>query len=144
MANRNNFVQHTLYEVIRVNSDGDNIRFYTDETRENEIINFPFIRQQLEKEKAGFACLADYVAPLSSGKIDYLGTFAVTAGIGIEPVIEKFEKENDDYSAILVKTLTDRLAESAAEVLHERVRKQYWAYAPEENCTLSDLFRVLV
>ncbi len=125
-----------------VNSDGDNIRFYTDETRENEIINFPFIRQQLEKEKAGFACLADYVAPLSSGKIDYLGTFAVTAGIGIEPVIEKFEKENDDYSAILVKTLTDRLAESAAEVLHERVRKQYWAYAPEENCTLSDLFRV--
>ncbi len=93
-----------------------------------------FLRQQVDKpvERPDF-CLADFVAPLESGKPDWIGGFAVTAGIGIEPHIARFEADHDDYNSIMVKALADRLAEALAERLHQRVRKEFWGYAADES-----------
>ncbi len=85
--------------------------------------------------------LADYIAPKESGVKDYIGAFAVTAGIGIERLVEKFEKDHDDYNSILTKAIADRLAEAFAEHLHELVRKKYWGYAPEEEYSSEDLIK---
>jgi 5-methyltetrahydrofolate--homocysteine methyltransferase len=92
-----------------------------------------FLRQQADKpvERPDF-CLADFIAPKDSGLEDWIGAFAVTAGIGIDAHVARFEREQDDYSAILLKALADRLAEAFAERLHERVRREYWGYAPDE------------
>jgi 5-methyltetrahydrofolate--homocysteine methyltransferase len=92
-----------------------------------------FLRQQADKpvERPDF-CLVDFVAPKTSGVADWIGAFAVTAGIGIEPHLERFEREHDDYSSIMLKALADRLAEAFAERLHERVRREFWGYAPDE------------
>jgi 5-methyltetrahydrofolate--homocysteine methyltransferase len=92
-----------------------------------------FLRQQADKpqDRPDF-CLADFVAPKSSGIEDWIGAFAVTAGIGIEAHLERFQQDHDDYSSILLKALADRLAEAFAERLHERVRREYWGYAPDE------------
>jgi 5-methyltetrahydrofolate--homocysteine methyltransferase len=93
-----------------------------------------FLRQQVDKpvERPDF-CLADFIAPRDSGKQDWIGGFAVTAGTGIEPHLERFVAAHDDYSAILLKALADRLAEAFAECMHERVRREYWGYAPDEQ-----------
>ncbi len=98
-----------------------------------EGLKLHFLRQQADKpvERPNF-CLADFVAPKSSGVDDWIGAFAVTAGIGIEPHLARFEREHDDYSSILLKALADRLAEAFAERLHERVRREFWGYAPDE------------
>jgi 5-methyltetrahydrofolate--homocysteine methyltransferase len=85
-------------------------------------------------------CLSDFVAPLESGLTDYLGAFAVTAGIGIEEKIKEFEADHDDYSAIMLKSLADRLAEAFTELVHVEMRKNYWAYAPNEALSNDDLF----
>ncbi len=92
-----------------------------------------FLRQQVDKpvERPDF-CLADFIAPVESGKQDWVGAFACTAGLGIEPHIKKFEADHDDYNAILLKSLADRLAETLAERLHQRVRKEFWGYAADE------------
>ncbi len=92
------------------------------------------LRQQADKpvERPDF-CLSDFVAPQASGKQDWIGGFAVTAGIGIEPHIERFLADHDDYSAIILKALADRLAEAFAERMHERVRKEFWGYAADET-----------
>ena len=101
---------------------------------------FSFLRQQ---RKMGTnipnISLADYVAPKSSGKQDYIGTFAVTAGIGIEPLIAAFEADHDDYNSIMVKALADRLAEAMAELMHQKMRKDIWGYAVNENLSSRDL-----
>ena len=99
-----------------------------------EKITLHFLRQQVDKpvERPDF-CLADFVAPRESGKQDWIGGFAVTAGIGIEPHVARFEANHDDYNAILLKALADRLAEALAERLHQRVRKEYWGYAAAES-----------
>ncbi|MEZ0611158.1 methionine synthase [Fibrella sp. WM1] len=101
-----------------------------------------FLRQQNQKA-AGLPnlCLADYVAPLDSGREDYIGAFAVTAGIGIEALLEQFEREHDDYNSIMVKALADRLAEAFAELMHERTRKEFWPYAADERLTNEELIR---
>ena len=93
-----------------------------------------FLRQQVDKpvERPDF-CLADFIAPTSTGKQDWIGGFAVTAGIGIEPHIERFQADHDDYNAILLKALADRLAETMAERMHQRVRKEFWGYAEDET-----------
>jgi 5-methyltetrahydrofolate--homocysteine methyltransferase len=98
-----------------------------------EGLKLHFLRQQADKpaDRPDF-CLADFVAPKASGVADWIGGFAVTAGIGIEKHLERFEREHDDYSSILLKALADRLAEAFAERLHERVRREYWGYAPDE------------
>ena len=99
-----------------------------------------FLRQQVDKpvERPDF-CLADFIAPFDSGKQDWIGGFAVTAGIGIEPHVARFEADHDDYSAILLKSLADRLAEAFAERLHQRVRKEFWGYDGDESLDNSAL-----
>ena len=116
------------------NSIGDDIELYTDDTRTKPFVTFHTLRQQMARSagKANLA-LADFVAPKDTGIADYVGGFAVTAGIGEEDVARRFELANDDYSKILVKALADRLAEAFAEAMHEKVRKELWAYAPDEN-----------
>ena len=96
-------------------------------------VTLHFLRQQVDKpvERPDF-CLADFIAPKTSGKQDWIGAFAVTAGIGIEPHVARFEADHDDYNAILLKALADRLAEALAERLHQRVRKEFWGYATDE------------
>ncbi len=93
------------------------------------------LRQQMDKKRGGYnQCLSDYIAPASTKKADYIGGFAVTAGIGIDEHIARFEADHDDYHSIMLKALADRLAEAFAEHLHERVRKEYWGgYAQDEN-----------
>jgi 5-methyltetrahydrofolate--homocysteine methyltransferase len=119
---------------------GDDVEFYTDEARTQVLHTFHFLRQQMKKATArANLSLADYVAPKESGRKDYAGLFAVTAGHGIEPHVKRFEAAHDDFSAILLKALADRLAEAFAEHLHERVRKEFWGYAADEALTNQDL-----
>jgi 5-methyltetrahydrofolate--homocysteine methyltransferase len=115
------------------NSEGDDILLFADEGRHEPVAVLHTLRQQLARRdgRANLA-LADFVAPRASGLADYIGAFAVTAGIGEEAVVERFKGANDDYSAIMAKALADRLAEALAERLHQRVRKDLWAYAPNE------------
>ena len=112
---------------------GDDIRLFTDDHRNEELATFFTLRQQLQKRdgKTNVA-LADFVAPLESGKADYVGGFVVTAGIEEVAIAERFERANDDYNSILVKALADRFAEAFAERMHEAVRRDFWGYASQE------------
>ena len=132
-----------VFSIWPSNADGDDIVVYEDEKRQKEIGRFYHLRQQ-EVKKAGSPnyCLSDFVAPLESGKTDYFGAFAVTAGVGIEKWMKHFHDDHDDYNAIMLEALADRLAEAFAEVLHEKVRKEYWGYVPDENLTLEQMFHV--
>jgi 5-methyltetrahydrofolate--homocysteine methyltransferase len=122
------------------NSVGDDIELYTDDTRTKRLATLHTIRQQMAREqgKPNLA-LADFIAPKESGVADYIGGFAVTAGIGEEDVARRFERANDDYSKIMVKALADRLAEAFAEALHAKVRRELWGYAPGETLTNEQL-----
>ncbi|MGD9386853.1 MAG: methionine synthase [Gammaproteobacteria bacterium] len=115
-------------------SDGDDIRVYTGEEREDVRLTLHQLREQ-KRKAAGQPnlCLADFVAPAGSGKRDWVGAFAVTAGEGIDAHVARFEAEHDDYRAILLKALADRLAEAFAECLHQRIRRTIWGYAPDEQ-----------
>ena len=122
------------------NGEGDDILVFADEARSAPIAVLHTLRQQLaRREGRANVALADFVAPRASGLADYIGAFAVTAGIGEETVVERFKRANDDYSAIMAKALADRLAEALAERLHQRVRKEFWAYTPEETLAKSEL-----
>jgi 5-methyltetrahydrofolate--homocysteine methyltransferase len=124
------------------NSVNDDVELFSDDTRSAKLAVFHFLRQQMSRRnQAPNHCLADYVAPAESGVQDYLGAFAVTAGIGIDSRVAAFEAEHDDYSSILLKALADRLAEALAERMHERVRKEFWGYAAAENLTNKELIR---
>jgi 5-methyltetrahydrofolate--homocysteine methyltransferase len=122
------------------NSVGDDIEIYADDTRTKRAAVLHTLRQQMARDgsRANLA-LADFVAPKETGRADYIGGFAVTAGIGEEDVARRFERANDDYSKIMVKALADRLAESFAEALHEKVRRELWAYAPDEKLSNEQL-----
>jgi 5-methyltetrahydrofolate--homocysteine methyltransferase len=115
------------------NSVGDDVVLWTDETRTEPLRTVHFLRQQLDKkdERPNY-CLADFVAPRASGVPDWMGGFAVTAGIGLDALVAQFDAANDPYSSILAKALADRLAEAFAERLHEQVRREHWGYAPDE------------
>ncbi len=117
------------------NSSGDDdIVVFTDDTRHTVRVRLHHLRQQKSKpQNQEQSCLADFVAPLSSGRADYLGAFAVTAGVGIDEHVARFEAAHDDYSSIMLKALADRLAEALAERMHERVRRDLWGYAPHEQ-----------
>jgi len=120
----------------------DDVALYADEARDEIALTVHFLRQQMAKSRGRpNNCLADFVAPAGSGVTDYLGAFAVTAGIGIEDRLAGFEKDHDDYNAILLKALADRLAEAFAERMHERVRKEFWGYAPDEGLDNDALIR---
>ena len=121
-----------LFPANTVNDD--DVELYTDESRTEVQTTFHFLRQQMNRRRqAPNHCLADYVAPRDTGVDDYMGAFAVTAGIGIEDKVAEFEADHDDYSSILLKALADRLAEAFAERMHERVRQEFWGYASAEN-----------
>jgi 5-methyltetrahydrofolate--homocysteine methyltransferase len=108
----------------------------------NTATTFHFLRQQHEKAAdQPYLCLSDFVAQKDSGKQDYLGMFAVTAGIGIEPLIEAYEKDHDDYNSIMIKAIADRLAEAFAEKMHELVRREYWGFAKDEQLTDEEIIR---
>jgi 5-methyltetrahydrofolate--homocysteine methyltransferase len=123
-------------------SDVDDIEIYEDENRSKIKTVLHSLRQQSGKPpgQANLA-LSDFIAPKTSGVKDYIGGFAVTAGIGIEKWIEKFEKDHDDYNSIMIKALADRLAEAFAELMHLRVRKEFWGYAKEENIDTTELIK---
>ncbi|WP_312413915.1 methionine synthase, partial [Shinella sp.] len=119
---------------------GDDIRLFTNEARDEELATFFTLRQQLSKRDGRpNVALSDFVAPVDSGKPDYLGGFVVTAGIGEIAIAERFERANDDYNSILVKALADRFAEAFAERMHEVVRKELWGYAPDDTFAPTDL-----
>jgi 5-methyltetrahydrofolate--homocysteine methyltransferase len=122
------------------NTVGDDIRLYTGEDRNEELATLHTLRQQLSKRDGRpNVALSDFVAPVDSGKPDHVGAFVVTAGIEEVAIAERFERANDDYSSILVKALADRFAEAFAERMHQRVRKEFWGYAPDEALGPSDL-----
>jgi 5-methyltetrahydrofolate--homocysteine methyltransferase len=124
----------------RANSEGDDIVLYADDARTQRIGTLHTLRQQLEKrEGRANVGLSDYIAPRDSGVPDYIGGFVVTAGLGEDPIADRFKRANDDYSSIMVKALADRLAEAFAECMHQRVRKELWGYAPDETFTCDQL-----
>ncbi len=128
--------------LFPANAVGDDVELYADESRGRVLTTLNFLRQQKGKpDGQPHECLADYVAPKASGVRDYFGAFAVTAGIGIEKHVERFEKAHDDYSSIILKALADRLAEAAAEHFHERVRRELWGYGVDEVLTNDQLVR---
>jgi 5-methyltetrahydrofolate--homocysteine methyltransferase len=130
-----------VYGFYPANSVGDDIELYEDEARAQVLTTFHTLRQQGEKPDGQYnLALADYVAPKSSGLNDYLGAFAVTAGIGVETLCARFEKDHDDYNSIMVKALADRLAEAFAEWLHKQARDE-WAYGKDEQLSSEDLIR---
>ncbi len=126
---------NAVYGLFPANTVGsDDIEIYTDETRLKLLMTWHNLRQQTKKpENIPNYCLADFIAPKDSGVADYIGGFAVTTGIGIDAHVAEFEKNNDDYSAIMLKALADRLAEAFAELLHARVRREFWGYAADEG-----------
>jgi len=130
-----------VYGLFAANSVGDDIELYADETRARPFTTFHTLRQQMEKGPGqSNHALADFIAPKGSGRKDHLGAFAVTTGLGVDALCQRFEAAHDDYSAILVKGLADRLAEAFAEMLHKRVREE-WGYGKAESLTPEDLIR---
>jgi 5-methyltetrahydrofolate--homocysteine methyltransferase len=127
-------IANAVWGIFPAHAVGDDVEVFKDETCKEKLTEFHFLRQQNQKaEGLPNFCLSDFVAPKESGKQDYIGAFAVTAGIGIENKLTEFEKDNDDYNSILLKALADRLAEAFAECLHFKVRKEFWGYAPDEE-----------
>ncbi|HWA17565.1 MAG TPA: methionine synthase [Devosia sp.] len=122
------------------NAEGDDIKLFTGEDRSEELATLYTLRQQISKQKdRPNLALADFVAPKDTP--DYVGAFVVTAGLEENLIAERFERRNDDYSSILIKALADRFAEAFAEALHERVRKEFWGYAPDEHATPDELIQ---
>jgi 5-methyltetrahydrofolate--homocysteine methyltransferase len=120
----------------------DDINVFTNDTRKHIRLPLHHLRQQKSKpQDQAQLCLSDFVAPSASGRADYIGAFAVTAGIGIDEHVARFEAAHDDYSSIMLKALADRLAEALAERMHERVRREWWAYAPQEHLDTTGLIR---
>jgi 5-methyltetrahydrofolate--homocysteine methyltransferase len=124
------------------NAVGDDIRLYTGESRQEKLATFHGLRQQLSKRDGKpNLCLSDFIAPEGTDRPDYIGAFVVTAGAEEERISEKFARDNDDYRSIMVKALADRFAEAMAERMHQRVRTEFWGYAPDENLANEDLIR---
>nr|WP_154928697.1 methionine synthase [Pantoea agglomerans] len=127
--------------IFPANRVGDDIHLYSDERRDEVLCVSHHLRQQTEKADFANYCLADFVAPKSAGKADYLGAFAVTGGLEEDALAAAYDLQHDDYNKIMVKALADRLAEAFAEYLHERVRKVIWGFAPNENLSNDELIR---
>ncbi len=126
--------------IFSANSEDDDIEIYENDDRGKVLLKLNTLRQQ-RKTSVENVALADFIAPVSSGVKDYIGMFMVTSGIGVSALVKKFESDNDDYNAIMVKVMSDRLAEAFAEKLHLMLRKDIWGYAPSEDLSIEDLFR---
>jgi 5-methyltetrahydrofolate--homocysteine methyltransferase len=138
---KNSITARGVYGFFPANAVGDDVELYTDDTRQQVLDRFHFLRQQANRE-GGEPCrsLGDFIAPKETGLSDYIGAFAVTSGIGLKDLCDRFKAENDDYNAIMAEALADRLAEAFAECLHKRVRDE-WGYGREENLTPAELIR---
>lgn len=128
-----------VFGIFPANSVDETIEIYNNEQREQRLTEFYTQRQQEYQKEECYKSLADYIAPRDCGKIDYIGGFIVTAGLGIAKYADWYKENGDEYRAIMVKLLADRLAEAFAEYLHLQVRKEYWGYAPEENLSMEEL-----
>ena len=129
-----------IFSLLPASSVGDDIKIWSDRKRESELMVLPQLRQQgVQPKGKPNLCLADYIAPAESGRKDFIGIFACTAGVGIEAKLKEFKQANDDYSAILLQALADRLAEALAEWLHQKIRREFWAYAPDESLSNEQL-----
>jgi 5-methyltetrahydrofolate--homocysteine methyltransferase len=132
---------NAVYGIFPASAEGDDIVVYDEKSAGSELTRFTNLRNQTVKMDQPNLCLSDFVAPVDSGITDYVGAFAVTAGIGIEEKLKEFEADHDDYSAIMLKALADRLAEAFTELLHQEIRKNSWGYASGESLGADDLFR---
>ena len=129
-----------IFPANQVNDD--DVEVYSDDTRTEVIATLHHLRQQNQKPPGRpNQCLSDFIAPKTTGLKDYIGAFAVTAGVGIDEHVQRFEADHDDYQSIMLKALADRLAEAFAELMHEKVRKELWAYAADETLHGEDLIR---
>ena len=139
MIDKKRLQANAIYGFFPAGSDGDDIVIFTDDDRKTEKCRFPMLRQQWEREgQTSFRSLADYIAPISAGRKDYLGAFAVSTGFGCHEMVLEFKRDLDDYNAIMVEALADRLAEAFAELLHERARRD-WGFGLSESFTKADL-----
>jgi 5-methyltetrahydrofolate--homocysteine methyltransferase len=139
IVDRKLFSAHAIYGFYPANSEGDDIVLYTDATRKQELERLHTLRQQKESQRGKpQLALADFIAPRDSGVIDYIGAFAVTAGHGTQELVERFEKDHDQYNSIMAKALADRLAEAFAEYLHKRTRCE-WGFGKDEQLKTQDL-----
>jgi len=140
MAEEKWFSARAVIGFWPANADGDDILLFADEVRKKPVATLHTLRQQMaRREGRANIALADFIAPQVSKLADYIGAFAVTAGIGEDAITERFKRANDDYSGILAKALADRLAEALAECMHQRVRREFWAYAPDETLRNDEL-----
>jgi 5-methyltetrahydrofolate--homocysteine methyltransferase len=131
-----------VFGLFPANSVEDDIEIFAEGTRGHLLTILHSLRQQgIKNEGRNNLALADFIAPHDCSRTDYIGTFALTAGIGIEEIIERFEKDHDDYNAIMVKALADRIAEAFAELLHARIRKEFWGYTADEKLSNEELIR---
>ncbi|MAU35952.1 MAG: methionine synthase [Flavobacteriales bacterium] len=136
-----NIIKYNWVEIKAVigiweaNSEGDDVHLFEND---KQIATYNFLRQQAKKSKAN-RCLADFITPISQVKKDYVGSFVCTAGLGIEKQLAVFDRDQDDYNSIMLKAIADRLAEALTEYMHERVRKEIWGYAPDEQLMNNDL-----
>lgn len=127
--------------IFPANSVGDDIEVYQDDSRSKVVSTLFNLRQQIKQRDRPNYCLSDFIAPRETGMQDYIGAFVVTAGVGLEECAKSFEEDQDPYNSIMIKALADRLAEAFAERMHERVRKEFWGYAPEEDLDNDGLIR---
>ncbi len=125
--------------IFEANSKGEDIELYGEDG--SVIETFNLFRQQVEKKDGNYLCLSDFVAPKESNKKDYVGGFIVTAGLGADEYAKKLKGEGDEYGAIMIKLVCDRLAEAFAEKLHEDVRKNYWGYGKNEQLTMKEILK---
>jgi 5-methyltetrahydrofolate--homocysteine methyltransferase len=131
-----------VFGLFPANTKGDDIELYTDETRAKVLTTVHSLRQQSDKAPGEHnLALSDFICPRDVGPVDYFGAFAVTAGVGLEKIVEKFEKDHDDYNSIMAKALADRLAEAFAEHLHQKIRQEHWGYAQNETLSNEELVR---
>jgi 5-methyltetrahydrofolate--homocysteine methyltransferase len=135
MALRPELVGRAVFGIFEANSQDESIILKESQIKLN------FLRQQRQKTEGANFCLADFIAPISSGRKDYLGAFAVTMGEAFDTYADQLAKDGDDYQSIMIKALADRLAEALAEYLHVELRKHYWGYAPSENLKNEELIR---
>ena len=142
VINNKKICARAVFGLFPANSNQDDIQLYTDESRSDKLMRLHQLRQQSKKPAGQFnRCLADYIAPVDSGIEDYVGAFAVSAGFGVEDLVKVFDADHDAYNSILLKAVADRLAEASAEYLHEKVRKEYWGFAPDESLDNDALIR---
>jgi 5-methyltetrahydrofolate--homocysteine methyltransferase len=133
---------NAIVGLFPANAVGDDIEIYTDETRETKRTTIFNIRQQIRKaSKKASLCLSDFVCPKDMGKVDYIGSFAVNAGIGVNTLCKQYQADDDDYKDIMVKAIADRFAEATTELMHEKIRTELWCYASEESFSNDELIK---